>query len=577
MAATQPPDRAARPPAGDSPGDRPSWPPIRPVSTDGPRPDRRRPLRPGQVILAVLVALGVGALLGSGALVGLAERQPLGTQRDIALGAAKVTDRLAHGLSLNRPAERLASEFESEEEVYDVEALIARARASAPSVTGSPPAAATEDHQDEVPVPPADDDGGSVEDDGVAEAEPERGPPLDGTIPPIEGVDCVVIGAEPAPTTTGDGREDPTEADQPGGATPDRDGADGTGEPDAGEPAADDPATDESDEGDPATDDPESDDPGTDDPESDDPGTDDPATDESDEGDPATDESDKGDPATDESDEGDPATEDPATDDPGTDDPASEEPGDGADLPECPPGYVPASGDAEGGDGEPDAEPESFEPVTFEAPRTPDAELPLLMYVGGDSISRDLGEGLARVSPADVVRVDLDPRPATGLSRPDFFDWAQHLAGVLTESLPDVIVVLFGANDFQNVEHEGEILDRFGDEWLDLYRERVDRIMTLLSQPEVQTIWVGQPPVREPRLSGGLERLNTVYAEAAARHPQVTYVDTWMIFSDDEDGYVDEIDGVRLRREDGVHLTVDGGNRLAETVWAAIGPAWGLE
>ena len=196
--------------------------------------------------------------------------------------------------------------------------------------------------------------------------------------------------------------------------------------------------------------------------------------------------------------------------------------------------------------------------------------------MGGDSISRDLGEGLARVTPANLVIIDLDPRPATGLSRPDFFDWSQHLAGVLTESRPDVIVVLFGANDFQNVEHEGRILDRFGDEWLDLYRERVDRIMILVSQPGTQTIWVGQPPVRETRLSGGLERMNTVYAEVAALHPQVTYLDTWALFSDEGGGYVDEIDGVRLRREDGVHLTVEGGNRLAEAVWDVIAPAWGL-
>ncbi|MCY4629930.1 MAG: hypothetical protein OXE75_03440, partial [bacterium] len=134
------------------------------MSTDGPPPDRRRPLRPRQIILAVLVALGIGALLGSGALVGLAERQPLGTQRDIALGAAKVTDRLAHGLSLNRPAERLAAELESSEEVYDVEALIARARASAPAGTRPPPAqAAIEDSEDEVTAAPAETGADAVE------------------------------------------------------------------------------------------------------------------------------------------------------------------------------------------------------------------------------------------------------------------------------------------------------------------------------------------------------------------------------------------------------------------------------
>ena len=81
------------------------------MATSGPRRDRRKPLRPRQIILAVIVALGVGALLGSGALVGLAGRQPLSTQRDVALGAAKVADRVAHVLSLNRPAEELAAAF----------------------------------------------------------------------------------------------------------------------------------------------------------------------------------------------------------------------------------------------------------------------------------------------------------------------------------------------------------------------------------------------------------------------------------------------------------------------------------
>ncbi|MYB25702.1 MAG: DUF459 domain-containing protein [Acidimicrobiia bacterium] len=486
-----------RPPT--SAGDPPPWPPIRALAPSGPPPDRRPPLRPRQIVVAAVLALGVGALLGSAALVGLAERQPFGTQRDIALGAAEITDRVAHGLSLNRPAESLADALDGEEEVYDVEALIARARAAArpdrPPVTEAPaaepapvpetappapddePAMAPDDElglPPSGPAPSAEEPAGSAAEapSDQAERDPPAGPPPDGLITPIEGVDCVLEDPNTPPTTAG---SDGTDFSAPEGSP------------------ADAPSP----------------------------------------------------------------TEDPTA---------------------CPPGFVPA-GPATDGTAPADAETNgaSLQAALFEAPRTPDADEPLLLYVGGDSISRDLGEGLARLTPADLVKIDLDPRPATGLSRPDFFDWSQHLAGTLTVNRPDVIVVLFGANDFQNVEHEGEVLDRFGNEWLDLYRKRVERIMTLLSQPGTQTVWVGQPPVREPRLSGGLERLNTVYAEAAARHPQVSYVDAWRLFSDPDDGYVDEIDGVRLRREDGVHLTVEGGNRLAEAVWDLIAPAWGLE
>ncbi|MDE0669569.1 MAG: DUF459 domain-containing protein [bacterium] len=451
---------------GDRPlpsaGEPPPWPPIRALAPSGPPPDRRPPLRPRQIVVAAVLALGAGALLGSAALVGLAERQPFGTQRDIALGAAEVTDRVAHGLSLNRPAESLADALDGEEEVYDVEALIARARATAaraerPPVTEVPDLTQTPEPETALPqAPDPEPTPVSAPDDEPAPTTPEPAPDDELALPPNG----------PAPS-----------AEAPAGS----------------------------------------------------------------------------------------AAETPESD-----------------PPAGPPGFVlagPATDGTAPADFDPDAEAsgESLQAALFEAPRTPDAEEPLLTYVGGDSISRDLGEGLARLTPADLVRIDLDPRPATGLSRPDFFDWSQHLAGTLTESRPDVIVVLFGTNDFQNVEHEGEVLNRFGDEWLVLYRERVERIMTLLSQPGTQTVWVGQPPVREQRLSGGLARLNTVYAEAAAQHPQVSYVDAWGLFSDSDGGYVDEIDGVRLRRKDGVHLTIEGGNRLAEAVWDLIAPAWGLE
>ena len=549
-------DPRSEPPAprpDGSSGEPPPWPPIRPVAGSGPPRDRRKPLRPRQIVLAVLVALGVGALLSSGALVGLAERQPLGTQRDVALGAANVADRVAHALSFNRPAAELAAAFEDEQAVYDVEALIARARASAPAAPAPPPEPPAE-REEEPAVEASEDEPVDVAPEPSGGSESEPGPPTDGVITPVIGIDCVPIkGDEPQPR--GDGGEGAAGTGG-GDSEPDPDG-DSEAPPEPGGPDA---------QPDPAED------PG---------GTTTTTTS-------TTTTADGADP--------------PAEPDPGAgsdaDGPAGDEPAGGsdetttgggigdadpADPTDCPPGFVLASGAPEPpADGtapeEPGADPEETpEPGIFDAPRVPDEEDPLEMYVGGDSISRDLGEGLARVTPADLVRIDLDPRPATGLSRPDFFDWSQHLAGVLTESAPDVFVVMFGANDFQNVEYEDEILDRFGAEWLELYRERVDRIMTLLSQPDTQTVWIGQPPVRESRLSGGLAMLNEVYAETSAEHPQVTYVDTWDIFSDADGGYVDEIDGVRLRREDGVHLTIAGGNHLAEAVWRVIGPAWGLE
>ena len=540
------------------------------MAASGPPRDRRKPLRPRQIILAVLAALGVGALLSSGALVGLAERQPLSTQRDVALGAAKVADRVAHLLSLNRPASELAAALDETEEVYDVEALIARARAAAPAAPDPPPVpdAAGEGQ----PTVPAETDEATA-DTAIepGEGDSDTGPPEDGISEQVDGIDCVPESDAEPRAATGDRTEGSAPEDQPGEGDP-TDGATA--------PAVTDDLSDEEGSG-------SGTDPGGAADASENPGVEDAQPDAIEAPSPAATADDgsarSGSPTE-------PASTERAGEPEGDSGGAADEDGtEPSDPTACPPGYVPAGLTEAQTDTDTSqetdpaaentttAQVDDGEPPLFDAPRAPDEDDPLTMYVGGDSISRDLGEGLARVTPAGLVRIDLDPRPATGLSRPDFFDWSQHLAGVLTESVPDVIVVLFGANDFQNVEYEGEILDRFGDEWLELYRRRVERIMTLLSQPDTQTVWVGQPPVRESRLSSGLARMNTVYEEVAAEHPQVTYLDTWALFSDDEGGYTDEIEGVRLRREDGVHLTIAGGNRLARAVWDVIGPAWGLD
>ncbi len=562
----------------------------------------------------MLVALGMGALLSSGSLVGLAERQPLGTQRDVVLGTAEVVDRLAHFLSLNRPADRLAVALDHEEQVYDVEALIARARTTTTTVAAGEPSVADDDKSvasptggaasdDPDPDQPLDaDDSGPGTDDATTPPTAEDCSPVDGLQPDLLG-DSTATGGSTGDTDAGDGTRDadpdePTTgsgADEPAAGSTERDDSAEDTNPDEPITGSDPDPTDASTgTGGPADlgDVDEDTDPTG---ESTSEGSDDPAepieSDSTDDSEPTrstgTTGSTDGDDPTQRAGDADP--EDSAENaDPGgsgSDDDATEP----ADRVECPPGYVPADHTTATTDPTTTSTPTSTStsttaPVTtttttvdFDAPRVPEQDQPLRLYVGGDSISRDLGEGLARLTAADLVTIDVDPRPATGLSRPDFFDWAQHLAGLLTESGADVIVVLFGANDFQNVEHEGKILDRFTDEWLDLYRERVGRIMALVSQPDVQTVWVGQPPVRESRLSGGLARLNEVYAEQAEQHPQITFVDTWELFSNDEGGYADEIDGVRVRREDGVHLTVAGGNRLARAVWDVIAPAWGLD
>ena len=98
-------------------------------------------MRRRQVLGAVLVSLGLAAILGSSSLVGLAERQPIGPQRNTVLRAAESVDRFANFLSLNRPADALAAAL-TDDVVYDVDALIEQGRKAGAETSAGPEARA---------------------------------------------------------------------------------------------------------------------------------------------------------------------------------------------------------------------------------------------------------------------------------------------------------------------------------------------------------------------------------------------------------------------------------------------------
>lgn len=204
---------------------------------------------------------------------------------------------------------------------------------------------------------------------------------------------------------------------------------------------------------------------------------------------------------------------------------------------------------------------------------TPQA--PLRTYIGGDSIARDFGQAMQRVALATgVMDPTLDYRPATGLSRPDFFNWPEHLVRDVVPADPQLVVLQFGANDSQNFTIDGRPVERLTEEWLAEYRRRVAATMDLLRSPDNQrlVVWVGAPIMGPDSGVKGMELLNHVYAEEAETRPWVSYFDTYPFLTDAAGNYVDTAtyaDGRsrELRDSDKVHLSTAGSNRLA---WGVV-------
>jgi hypothetical protein len=204
--------------------------------------------------------------------------------------------------------------------------------------------------------------------------------------------------------------------------------------------------------------------------------------------------------------------------------------------------------------------------------RTPTAEDPLRVWVGGDSMSQVFGQSLVSfVDGTGVMTSSLDYRISTGLTRPDYFNWPAHLTEEMERLDPEAVVIMFGANDAQGMEVDGQVFERLSEPWQAEYRRRVAGTMDLLRADGRIVYWVGQPIMRDAGFSDRMAQLNAIYRSEAELRPWVRYIDSYAMFSDANGAYEAFLPGVDgtvqdLRQGDGIHLSRPGGDLLARAV-----------
>jgi uncharacterized protein len=240
--------------------------------------------------------------------------------------------------------------------------------------------------------------------------------------------------------------------------------------------------------------------------------------------------------------------------------------------------------DPSGASDEPDATTEPTSPPT-EAERTVRRATrrdPLAVWVGGDSLTSEFGPALAdRLARTRRAGAEVEFRFSSGLARPDFFDWPARLSEIVAEHDPDVFVVMFGANDGQNIAVRGRVLEFNSPEWRREYARRVAAVIDVLGGDGRQLYWVGQPIARAADFDAKMQVLNEIYAEQADGRDDVTYVDTRSLFAGPDGAYAayledDNGQSTLMRQQDGVHLTRAGGERLTSVIVSLLNERWPL-
>jgi hypothetical protein len=153
-------------------------------------------------------------------------------------------------------------------------------------------------------------------------------------------------------------------------------------------------------------------------------------------------------------------------------------------------------------------------------------------------------------------------------------NWPQQGADDMSLYNPEVTVFIVGANDAKNLP-EGATRDPG---WRAQYSALVEEMLTVIGGNGRTVYWVGAPVMADVAYSERVQGVNDVFREVAAKHPDVMYVDAYTLFSAPDGTYASmlPVPGgkvARVRGADGIHLTPEGGDLLAETVFEHLDPA----
>ena len=213
----------------------------------------------------------------------------------------------------------------------------------------------------------------------------------------------------------------------------------------------------------------------------------------------------------------------------------------------------------------------------------------LRLWVAGDSLVITPGYSIVRAAAASPV-IDsvggVDGRVATGLTRPDVFNWFEEIREQVKALRPHVVVLDFGGNDdkaYMTGLPDGTTIGDFGGpSWRKEYRRRVAGVMNIINRAGGTVVWIGLPVTRSEAQTQRFDIVNAVVQkEAKARGSKAIFVDTYTMFAGNTGGFTEFLenakgDTVKVRAGDGVHFDTAGGDMIAREVLKQLNATFDL-
>ncbi len=164
----------------------------------------------------------------------------------------------------------------------------------------------------------------------------------------------------------------------------------------------------------------------------------------------------------------------------------------------------------------------------------------LRLWVAGDSLVITPGYAVVRAAGASPVIESVggvDGRVATGLTRPDVFNWFEQIRTQRQGARPRAVVLGFGGNDdkaYMTGLPEGVSIDDFGGSaWRREYARRVGGLMDVINRAGGFVVWIGLPQTQLAGADAALRRRSTPSSSRrrGRREGAASFIDTYTMFA----------------------------------------------
>ncbi|MCX6790902.1 MAG: DUF459 domain-containing protein [Candidatus Gribaldobacteria bacterium] len=216
---------------------------------------------------------------------------------------------------------------------------------------------------------------------------------------------------------------------------------------------------------------------------------------------------------------------------------------------------------------------------------------PYRFLLVGDSFMAVMGgvgdileSSLLKYKSVEVLRVG---KVSSGLSRPDYFDWPNQARQIITNSQPNVAIVMLGTNDAQSFETYStdgvKTIFKYGtQQWGQEYRKRVREFLEIFQANNITVYWIGMPIMRDPSYSERIRGLNLIYEQEILNFSNARFIPTRDLLVDSNGNYASSLTDFRGRQmatrvADGIHLTVFAGEIVEKQVIKIVGEDITLE